>query len=122
MKRVVLGIILLLSASHPVFAADGERVYAFEQITAGATAVSLTASKYTCLVDDPSDIPTRRVVIYVETAAVRYRLDGTAPTTSVGEILADGDRLVIDHCAELANAQFIADTGTSATLNVTYRR
>lgn len=55
------------------------------------------------------------VTIYVDTDAVRYRLDGTAPTATVGMPLAVGDRLILSGRGRIAAAKFIRQT-TDAVL------
>lgn len=55
-------------------------------------------------------------VVTVEDAAVRFRLDGTAPTASVGHELEIGDELRLFNPKDVANAQFISRDGGTATL------
>ncbi len=57
--------------------------------------------------------------IVTETAAIRWRDDGTAPTTSVGNPLAVATRLTYDGL--LASLQVIAQTGT-AVVNIEFYR
>lgn len=58
--------------------------------------------------------------VQCENANVRFRLDGTAPTASVGQILYDGDPpLSLENAAAMAAARFIA-AGGSPKLNVHY--
>lgn len=56
-------------------------------------------------------------VITCETNTVRWRDDGTAPTTSVGMPLAAGTPFIYD--GDIPNIKFI-DTSTGAILNVSY--
>ena len=89
MRRMAWLVILgLLCISHSSFVRA--EVYAFEEITVGTTSIGLTASNLTTTsaVDR-----TVKVQCYIETAQIRYRLDGTAPTSGVGEILNDNDRI-----------------------------
>ncbi len=79
----------------------------FEQIDASSGVKTLT-------------VPTgaNKAIVQAETANVRLRLDGTNPTSSVGEILvANATRELKDD--ELAAARFIAVTG-SPKINVHY--
>ena len=53
----------------------------------------------------------------VNGGTVRYRLDGTAPTTSVGYLLADGDEKIVKQttmspAGYLSNVKIIKSTGT----------
>lgn len=76
-----------------------------------STAVGISPHAYSGI---PEAVAAR---VYVETAAVRYRLDGTNPTTSVGEPLAVGDRLYLENGNDISRARFIA-TSTTASLFV----
>lgn len=58
--------------------------------------------------------------IKADTAAFRYRDDGTAPTTAVGMPVAVGELLDYDG-GVLAGLRVVAQTGTS-TLNIIYYR
>lgn len=57
--------------------------------------------------------------IVTETAAIRWRDDGTAPTTTVGNPLAVA--AVLTYGGLLASLQVVAQTGT-ATVNVQFYR
>ena len=61
----------------------------------------------------------RLALIQAETANVRWRDDGTAPTASVGLVLAAGAVLFYD--GDLTAVRFI-ETSASAKLNVAYYR
>ena len=78
----------------------------YQQITSLASATSLT-------------VPAGAVsaIIYVETAGVRWRDDGTAPTATVGMLLSAGQ--AFQYAANLAAIQFIAQSG-SPVVNVSY--
>ncbi len=78
----------------------------YQQITSLSAAVGLT-------VPDGSLF----AMISPETQAVRWRDDGTSPTSSVGKQLAVGAEL--KYTADLKAIKFIEVT-TSAKLNVTY--
>lgn len=58
-------------------------------------------------------------VLNSETAGIRWRDDGTAPTATVGMILATGTTL--EYWGTLSALQFIAQTG-SPLLDVSYYR
>jgi len=86
---------------------------AFESLTVAGTAVGLTAATYA-----ENDV----ALITVDDAAVRFRLDGTAPTATVGHVLEPGDVLVLDSPDQLTKVRFIRRDGVSATLRVSYGR
>lgn len=91
--------------------------YAFEQITVGTTAVGLTVGNIRSGTDS-----TKEVELTVETAQIRYRTDGTAPTASVGNLVNPTERIALHSYAELINFSAIRVGATSATLDVIYRR
>jgi len=78
----------------------------YQQITTLATATGLT-------------VPTGSTIaqICIETAAVRYRDDGTAPTASIGQPVAAG--LCFSYSGPLAAIQFITQGG-SPVLDASY--
>lgn len=85
--------------------------YAFESVTVTGTAGGLTAATF-----DNSN----SALITVETAAVRFRLDGTVPTASIGHELEAGDVLFLESNDEIQRVSFIRRDGVSATIRVTY--
>ena len=80
----------------------------YEQITSLSAAKGLTAATY--------DGATY-AVIQAETQDVRWRDDGTAPTTSVGMLLSAGQQIA--YYGDLSAIKFIEVTA-SAKLNVSY--
>ena len=80
----------------------------YQQISASTLA---SATKLT--------VPTLAQVAYiqVDTASVRWRDDGTSPTTAIGVTLASGG--VLEYWGTLSALQFIAVSG-SPVLNVSY--
>jgi len=98
--------------------------YQFESVTVTDSATALTASYYkdSGSVDTNAKRGAVRAVITVETAQLRYRYDGSDPTSSVGHILNIGDVLVLVGPDALANFRGIRTSGTNAVLRVTYER
>lgn len=82
------------------------RPVGYQQITSLSAAAALTV---------PSGA--QLAVIECETQPVRWRDDGTNPTSSVGMLLNPGDVLIYD--ASFANIRFI-ETTASAKINVSY--
>lgn len=78
----------------------------YQQITSLSAATTLTVPAGATL-----------ALIIAETQAVRWRDDGTAPTSTVGMPLATGSALSYD--GDLKAVQFIEQTA-SATLNISY--
>ena len=77
----------------------GPQFDAFEALTVSTVAVGFTAATI------GSDRPHAHVI--VEGNAVRYRIDGTDPTTTVGTVLEPGDELILDSTHDLVNIRFI---------------
>lgn len=71
-----------------------------------------------------STIPLKanKVLIITETDTLRWRDDGTDPTSTVGMILYPGNALVLDSRASINNFKAIRDTSSSSdiTLNAAY--
>ena len=109
MKRLTLAATLLFAS--PALAQQVTYVYTplgYQQIAAVPTGTFLT-------------VPTgaRMAQICVETQAVRYRDDGTAPTASVG--MPQAAATCFQYSGSLPAIQFIQVTGT-AVLDVSYYR
>jgi hypothetical protein len=98
--------------------------YDFESVTVADTAKALTASKYQdgANIDSNSKRGATRVVITVETAQLRYRYDGTDPTSAEGHILNINDVLVLVGPDAISRFRGIRTGGTSAVLKCTYER
>lgn len=88
-------------------------VYAYESITVADSAVGFTAAT----VDDA-----KYAFITVETAAVRFRTDGTNPTATEGHELEPGDQLLLETSKEVLNFKAIRRDGTSATIRCSFGR
>jgi hypothetical protein len=85
---------------------------AFETITVAATAIGITSSLLT---------NARAAYLTVEGASLRYRIDGTAPTSSVGHLVPNGGSIWLSDKtkASLSNLRMIRTGSTSATVSVT---
>lgn len=77
----------------------------------GTSTLNLAAYNY----DDMIGICT------VESGNIRYRTDGTAPTTSEGHLVYIGDFFVIEGIADLRRFSVIGTAGT-ATVKITYKK
>ena len=85
--------------------------HAFESVTVSDTSGELT---------DATKLNATFALITVESAAIRFRLDGTAPTATVGHVLEAGDSLFLDSAEQITKVQFIRRDGVSATIRVSY--
>lgn len=61
-----------------------------------------------------------KIVGRLETAQIRFRVDGHAPSTTVGTLLEVGETLEIVGYADLERFRAIRTGGSSGTLQVTY--
>lgn len=93
---------------------DTTNCLGYQQIASG-----LNAANSLTLPTHPTGITPSRVLITPEAQAVRWRDDGTAPTSTVGMPLAVGDTLEYD--GNLNKIQFI-EQAASAKLNISYYR
>ena len=59
-----------------------------------------------------------RAFITCETASVRFRLDSSAASASVGHILAPGDVLILDSRSQIAAFRAFRKDATDATLSI----
>lgn len=84
---------------------------AFEALAITTTATSLTAATYAAA---------QEAIITIASNAIRWRSDGTAPTSAVGHVAAAGDILLIKGGQDISKFQAISQTGAQANLSVTY--
>jgi len=90
--------------------------YDFETITVN-TAIGLTSAKLT------TTPRPKKVSIDVETAQLRYRIDGVAnPTSAVGIILNPMDRIDIEGIKNMEQFKAIKTGTTNSKLQVTFYR
>src|SRR5436309_15077995 len=87
--------------------------FAFEQVTVAGASIGFTAATLA---------NAKMATVNVEGAQIRYRIDGTAPTATVGAILEAGDELIVWGSMDIGAIRFIRTGGISATLNVHYAR
>ena len=92
--------------------------YAFEQIVISTNALPFTAATVKGLYP----YVFARALVSVESAAIRYRFDGTAPTSSVGHPLNVGDSFTLEGLDDILNFKAIRDVAATgdATITVTY--
>lgn len=86
-----------------------------EQLTISSVAVALTAATY---------LHATECFIEVQANDIRWRADGTTPTSTVGFKAIDGTLIELKSYQEIANFRAISDGGASgdATLQVHYRK
>lgn len=112
MKRLLAGLALALlvgSVAHAI------QYIKFEQITTTNAAVyGLTAANINAGTSHPM---ATAATCRLEGAEVRYTLDGTTPTSTVGTLLEIGDTLVMNGNDILNAFRFTRTTATNATLD-----
>jgi hypothetical protein len=79
--------------------------------------MSLTASTYAT---PTTSSPVRRAIITIETDDIRFRTDGTAPTSSEGHKARPDDIIVLDSRTDIEKFQAIRVT-SDATIKVSYK-
>lgn len=94
---------------------------AFEAITVSTTAIGPTAATYSPGNGTTSNQASSNYAFFrCETANVRWRDDGTSPTSSVGHLLNAGETLEYD--GRLDKIKFIRTGATDASVTASYFR
>lgn len=90
----------------------------FEAVTVANTAIGFTAAN----INNVTGIhpPATQATCRLETAQVRYTVDGTTPTTTVGVLLEVGDQLALVGNDTLNAFRAIRTGGASGQLDCTY--
>lgn len=110
----------------PIFASipKGATPYEFETLTVSTSAQTLTETKWkqrgTEAVRNLGNA--RFVLISVSADKVRVRLDGTAPTSSVGHEMAVGDSILLSSEEQFKDFKVIRSGSADANVSVTYLR
>ena len=90
--------------------------YGFEQITVTASSAATLKSLLTGTVIPPE---TRHAIFYPESEDVRWRADGTAPTASIGLVMAKDTQTVFENQGPIFEAMKLISAGSSSvTVNV----
>ena len=92
------------------------KCFDFETITVADTAIGLTASK---LKVTPQP---KMVIITAESGQMRYRMEGSDPSATVGHILQPNASLVLEGTDQLTNTKWIRTGVNSGKLQVSYLR
>ena len=91
-----------------VFIDAGDPV-GFEQLTVSLTGVGLTVP-----------LKANSAIIQIDNAHIRWRDDGTDPTTSTGMLVYQSNYITIESKARLTAIKFIRTASTDAKLNISY--
>lgn len=90
---------------------------AFETVTVAATAIGFTDAT---IVETAGHPAATLAVCRLETAEIRVRYDGTAPTAAVGTLVEIGDTITVTGSDVLRAFRAIRTTGTSGVLDCHY--
>ena len=83
--------------------------FGHQKLTVDATVRALTV---------PADV--NIATVKVETAALRYRIDGTDPATAEGVLVSAGDTMTVYGRDALDMIKMVEATSTYAVINVSY--
>lgn len=107
MRALLASAVVLLTLTVPVGGQQPRRTY--QQITVADTAIGISASTLSGMA---------QCSLRLEQAQIRWRHDGTVPTTSIGTLLEIGDVLSFADVRDAAAWRGIRTGGTSGIINV----
>lgn len=118
MRRLALAVLLLLGTAAAALAQNNSARQSsnfitplgYCQFTASGSATTFAAATPTSTTTCTPPALTAWVTICIETAAIRWRDDGTAPTTSVGMPVSAGQCFYYN--SDLSKLKIIAQTGS----------
>lgn len=90
--------------------------FAFETVTVSTTAIGFTAATYAPSVTRKASY----AIISVEAQPIRYRVDGSNPTSAVGHPAVANDQLEVCGISAVTNFRAIRSGGTDSSLSVTF--
>ncbi|MEE9354192.1 MAG: hypothetical protein V3U75_01245 [Methylococcaceae bacterium] len=90
--------------------------YDYESITVADTAIGFTAAK---LKPSSTDTP-KAAICTLETGQIRFRTDGSDPTSAEGHLLKIGQQLIVESFDSMKGFRAIRTGATSGVLKVTY--
>lgn len=92
-------------------------VFAFETITVSSVSIGFTAATYA----PTGEQQAFAALVSLETNAIRFRSDGTAPTAAVGHAVSAGSNIEVCGTANVRNFRMIRQSA-DATATVSYFR
>lgn len=104
-----------------LFGTTNRQAFAYETLTVSNASTALTAATY-APADYASKGKAQRAVITANDQPARFRVDGGAPTATVGHKLAAGETVVITGYTNIVNFRIIREGATDVNLAVTYER
>ncbi len=126
-KKIMAGLVLGVALLSPVaaLAQITRYAYAYEQLTVSSTAVGFTASKVkstTTAINQANQVVFSVNCASGTTCILRYTIDGTTPTASVGLRALYGDTIKIDGYGNNTLFRGIRETSTDVKLDVAFLR
>lgn len=116
--RPAIAVLALLAFASLAAAQQLVRIRYFDtQTVTNAAAQAICANVTACT----GDVATAQAFLTVEANAIRWRADGTAPTTTVGHLATAGATITIQGHANVANFRMIA-TAANATVQASVSR
>jgi len=108
MRRLLAAAAILTASVVPTLASQTIAFSNLQPLGFCQIAVSTAVTLSSACANYPSN--SNAIVVVVETAAVRWRDDGTAPTSSVGMFLDIGSTLT--YMGDISKVQFVAVSGS----------
>ena len=96
------------------------KAYAKESLTVSSTALGFTAATYNAGRSDSAGARVDEAIFIVETAQIRYWLNGDAPTSSVGLLGEVGQIIILKGRHDIENFKAIRTGSTDATLSAQF--
>lgn len=96
---------------------DRYEVFAFEQLTVSNSSKALTSGTYI----DADNNSAIFATVTLDDYPIRYRLDGSDPTASVGHILNPGLHVILVGKNNIKNFRAIRQGQNDAIINVSYQ-
>ena len=92
--------------------------FAYESLTIGTVTTTMTSSIYA----PTGQSPAIYAYLTTETDTVRYRTDGTAPTSSEGHNVAAAGSCEVNSESDIRHFNVIRSGTSNATIRITYKR
>lgn len=92
--------------------------FAYESITVSTVAIGFTLAT----LRPTTGREAASAFVTSEDDVIRWRMDGTNPTTTEGHVLAVNSQLLIEGINNIRSFRAIRDAGTDVVLKVTYTR
>ena len=89
----------------------------FEQVNVSTAAIGISAAKYAV-----GSVRAGTVWVDADTFLIKFTIDGTTPTATLGGNIPVNTRLVLTNPSDIANLRMIQTSAGAAVANVTFFR